>query len=335
MRSYETGLYDVLTDGNVNSMVKIITAACATAKKNGNPIKAVSVSCPDPSFVKGGDDALEALRKKFSVCGADIFLFDVDYGSNAKENRYVVSGQPLDYEALNITYFKHNREENEHTIFVCPGSPRPENPLYDESEFDYFQEAILNSDMTFFYNWNQARFGAYHRCFEAAGVTFEMSRNRVIDDPLPRFHYYFPYRLTDKDYLFDEFISDLPNGTVVAVTDPNESLGRMNALSVVQSEKNPGVTLMKIDPRTHLDIVRSIIIDNEIAFNSGKKYKPLRQIVITSRLSKTLHMGPAEMFSIAYPKGATRKKDINHFKFIEAGTTEFEFETESERALGR
>ena len=334
MRSYQTGLYDVLSDGNVASMSRILFDLV-----NNTKIEKIVFTVPMADSVKGGQASLDLLKSRLQyVTKVEVELEELEYGENARANRYALEDLDLDTEALNISYFLHNEDmtyNRPHYIFICPGSPRKENPLYKMDEYEYFDKAVSLADMTFFYNKNQAVFNRGLRQFEASAVTFEIQRGATVDTPLPAFDYYFPYRLSDKDYMFEEFLHDLPQGTVVAVTDPNESLGNLDILSRVQSTVNFGVTLLKMNPAQHLDIVRSIIAENERARknNPSKGFTCPRKIVITSKLNKTLHMGPVEMFSIANPiKGAAK---LDHFKYVRGGTNEFFFEEESKRALGR
>nr|CAI3971241.1 hypothetical protein ORM20_00192 [Ochrobactrum phage ORM_20] len=338
MRSYQTGLYDILTDGNVNSMSKILFDLVTYSKVNlKRRIERIGITVPYANSVKGGKESQEKLKNRLQlVTGVDVFVEELEYAANARENRDVLDQLALFEDSLNISYFRHTDQSPSHYVFICPGSPRKENPLYDMSEFGYFEDSITAADMTFFYNANQAIFNEGRRCFEASSVTFEINRVREVEAPLPMFHFYFPYRLTDKDYMFEEFLHDLPQGTVVAVTDPNESLGQLKPLDTVQSTVNFGVTLLKMDPSKHLDVVRSIILENEQfrKKNPSKGFTCPRKIVMTSKLNHTLHMGPVEMYSIAYPKNHTGEK-LDHFKFVRGGTNSFFFEEESKRALGR
>ena len=339
MRSYQTGLYDVLTDGNVASMSRILSDLTRESKKLGNRILIINFLVPEAKSVKGGQAALDLLQSRLAqVTGVTVSVEEYEYGAHAKENRDWLDDLALTPDELSISYFRHKASDyhpRPHYVFICPGSPRKENPLYSMDEYEYFDESISEADLTFFYNKNQAIFAKSNRQFEASSVTFEIDRTRRINEPLPKFHYYFPYRLTDKDYMFDEFLQECPKGAIVAVTDPNESLGKLDFLQTVQSKTNPDVTLLKMNPSMHLDVVRSIIAENEEARkkDTSSRFTTPRKIVITSKLNHTLHMGPVEMFSIAYPLRGAQK--LEHFKYIRGGTNEFFFEEESKRALGR
>ena len=338
MRSYQTGLYDVLTDGNAASMSRILFDLVKFSKKLKNPIRNITFMVPDRESVKGGIGSLDALETRLrNITGVNIVLEEYEYGANAKENREFLDNLALLPNELSISYFRHDLSGEHlkpHLAFICPGSPRKENPLYSMDEFEYFEDAIGYADITFFYNKNQAIYGSGRRQYEASAVTFEINPNSNINDPLPKFHFYFPYRLTDKDYMFEEFLHEIPSGSIVAVTDPNESLGSLKPLEVVQSTVNPGVTLLKMDPSRHLDIVRSIIEENAQARkkDTSSRFTTPRKIVITSKLNKTLHMGPVEMFSIAKNSSSS---ELEHFKYVRNGTNEFFFTEESKRALGR
>ncbi|QIG73911.1 hypothetical protein PP935_gp136 [Rhizobium phage RHph_N34] len=280
MRSYETGLYDIRSDGNLRSMINIVNQISSSVT---DKFKSVDITVPLESQLKNGAEDVEWLRNEFHEdLRHKLFPVVIPYGMNALENRKEnVAFCSRDRGDLVLTYFEiRNRQ---HTIFICPGSPRPENLTYDPAEKPWFEQQVEEAVATFFFNANQHvydnRFD--EKIFEISN--FVLSPN--LEDNSPHYSQfenidlYFPYRLTDADYGFESLCNEHPSYTF-GVTDPNNSLEK---LPFYESIKN---RVVKLDPSKHKDYLLTIY-----ANRNTKIYMP-------ADLTKTIHMGPVEILSI-------------------------------------
>lgn len=321
--------YDTIpfqNDKFLHSTAKIIYSIHQNLKKMEGTLKGVTITIPEET----PEEEIRAVKARLSVFNFPVNLVKVNYNS---EYVYGPTHSLLGH-GLNISYFNHDQTAlRDHLVFISP-----DNDYWDEDIIRYYHNAVRDADISFVYNWRNATVMNGHRMYEASGFVFEVDpKYRVIDAPLPQFHYYFPWSIEDERYMFPEFISDLPKGTIVAILDEEEILGEnFKVMEKMVSPFNDGVTLLKMDPRAHDDLVKSIILENEEFRKKDKssKFKPLRQIVLTNKLSVHMDIRAVEMYSIAYPKGLPRT-DVKHFKTIPNGITEFQFEEESIRALGR
>lgn len=342
MRSYSTGKYNILADGNLNSMLHILGRFADEQKKvHGKVPVGILMTVPSEEQVENAEKAYSVLKDRLTLIGFDdITLEYTDYGKNALENRtHFNFGEDEFDRSLIVTYFKIDRNVHvgSDVLFICPGSPRPENPLYSVEEIPYFQEAVASSDMTFFYNDNQAVFDYEEKCFEVKDVTssphIDTRKYDGVNIKIP--DYYFPYRLTDDDYKFKDLVLSVTRPVVIAITDPNESM--MKNSEVGKEMKHPDnelVTLVKIDPKTHHDYVNILMLYiRGVLSKDRSRFGPERvpRIIISSSLSKTLHMAPVEMFAVAIRLGVLSTKFTPFYYFK---TTFQEHEHHSYRALG-
>jgi hypothetical protein len=278
MRSYETGLYDIRSDGNLRSILDIIAEL-------GSKFSTISITIPLPDQLKNGEEDSNWLKSQ----NPRIRLWSVLYAENALANRKEnVAYCSRTYEELVITYFKVNNRD--HTIFLCPGSPRPENPTYSMDEADWFRDQIDQSTATFFMNENQfiREYGGVSedKIFELKDfVTPRESSSYDAISEISSIGIYFPYRLTDKDYDFENLIlNEYPN-TVFGITDPNNSLEKLPYYDKIKSRT------VLLDPSKHIDNLLTIRDDAVDGAYLVKVYMP-------SDLRKTIHLGPIEIFSM-------------------------------------
>ncbi|QNH71395.1 hypothetical protein PP938_gp208 [Rhizobium phage AF3] len=282
MRSYETGLYDIRSDGNLRSMINILSSA----DFNHYNINQITITVPEEDQLKNGAEDYVWLKDQFSEGIADILtLIPFKYGVNALENRknsVCFCGSNPD--ELLITYFAI--EYRPHAVFICPGSPRPENPLYSMDEAGWFHVQIRESVATFFFNANQDIYSKYQpglsaKVFEIAEFV-KMPRldwNRPMYEVFDEIDIYFPYRLTDADYGFEVIVKEFPT-KIFGVTDPNNSLEKLPYYEEIKHR------VVKLDPQKHMDHLLTVYA-NKNSF-----------VYMPADLTKTIHMGPVEILSI-------------------------------------
>ena len=279
MRSYETGLYDVTTDGNLKLTLNVVERIRDLSNLE------ISISFPEM-------DQVNAASKLFLTLNLQLDFVHTRYGLNAKANREVV-GPDINLniieDELLVTHFEVPR--NKFAIFVCPASPRPENPQYSMDELPWFQDQINKATATFVLNENQAGpLDFTNKILEMRNFVkpIDYDPEFVVTEHLYKAErlilqdadFYFPYRITDKDYKFVEALEQWPH-SLFAVTDPNDSLEEQ---SWYEDEKH---RIMKLDKSRHQLYLRFI----EAVSVSPK-------VLWTSDLSKTVHMGPVEMYGL-------------------------------------
>jgi hypothetical protein len=318
MRSYETGKYDIRSDGNLKSVLNVIEQLNYDCE--------ITITVPLLDQLKNGQADIDWLLEQDHRISVEL----VNYHENAFQNR--LKGIVYDPErpvSLVVTYF--DVEPNSHMIFLCPGSPRPENTIYSETEAPWFAKQVENAVATFYFNRNQHRFGYGEKCFEITNVVKDArydidlawAKSAIsspetfveVDEAIRFVDIYFPYRLTDKDYNFGSWLKfAISKNLKIGVTDPNNSL---DSISLSDEERS---FVVKLRPDHHLFYIR--FIDNT-GSRTGMK------IAWTSDLRKTLHMGPVEMWSVF-------RKKPGVFTFLEEQFTEkdmTEIFLEAERAL--
>ncbi|QGZ14134.1 hypothetical protein PP940_gp097 [Rhizobium phage RL2RES] len=282
MRSYETGLYDIRSDGNLRSMINILNSA----DFNHFNIIMISITVPEADQLKNGAEDYVWLKEQLSEGIRDIIVFvEFKYGVNALENRknrVCFTGSTSN--ELLITYFAIDGRPN--AVFICPGSPRPENPLYSMDEAPWFLTQVRESVATFFFNANQDIYSKYHP--ELNEKIFEITEfvkiprldwNRPIYDVFDKIDIYFPYRLTDADYGFETIVKEFPT-KIFGVTDPNNSLEKLPYYEEIKHR------VVKLDPRKHMDNLLTVYA-NKNSF-----------VYMPADLTKTIHMGPVEILSV-------------------------------------
>ena len=276
MRSYEDGKYNIRSDGNLRSILNTID----WIYEDLNFI----ITVPRPEHLKNGEDDIKWLLSQ----NGKISVRHADYHENALQNRLNGIDYTPSLENLVITYF--DVEPHTHSIFLCPGSPRGENPTYNMEELPWFKRQVKNSVATFFFNKNQNILGWPQKCFEIEGIVEEVELWRIPQleeqdlKTIRKIDLYFPYRLTDRDYDFQYWLSyAVAHGLRIGVTDPN------NSLETLKLTDNVRDLIVKLDPSKHWGYLRSLE-DEKSEF----------KIIWASDLRKTLHMGPVEMASAFY-----------------------------------
>jgi hypothetical protein len=275
MRSYETGLYDIRTDGNLKSILNILSEIpFGTFDK-------IFITTPMRNQMKESHDDITWLKEQIKHPG--VVILDMHYAGNALENRkQAVLKSKINHmmDDLTITYFDVNKRN--HTVFLCPGSPRPENPLYSMTEYDWFELQVHQSTATFFFNKNQDIYKQdKSKIFEISEVVKVNVPTEYTDVPEIRdIDIYFPYRLTDKDYNFEDLMLHETQNSIVGVTDPNNSLETLPYYDRIKHR------VVKLDPKKH--------IDNLMAIKNHWRAK----VYMPADLRKTVHMGPVETFMI-------------------------------------
>ncbi|QIG69708.1 hypothetical protein EVB81_139 [Rhizobium phage RHph_I46] len=277
MRSYETGLYDIRSDGNLRSIINILNDADLSV------FKKIEITVPNETQMKNGLEDADWLfmELKEEIRNKTMFI-PTEYGKNALENRLNnIAFNGRLYGDLVLTYFAI--KEREHTIFICPGSPRPENPLYDPAEKPWFEEQVKEAVATFFFNSNQHVYGRKfdEKIFEISNFVSQpnLDFQRPHYSQFENIDLYFPYRLTDADYGFEKLCNEHPSYTF-GVTDPNNSLDKLPFYETIKNR------VVKLDPKKHKDYLLTIY-----ANRNTKIYMP-------ADLTKTIHMGPVEILSI-------------------------------------
>ncbi|QIG68074.1 hypothetical protein EVB55_139 [Rhizobium phage RHph_Y68] len=283
MRSYETGLYDIRSDGNLRSIINIINELDLEA------ITKIDITIPLFDQMKNGHDDAEWLRNEFfEEIRPRLMFVPTQYGVNALANRKEnVAYFGRDVGDIVLTYF--DIKDRDHTIFICPGSPRPENPLYSMDEAPWFEKQISEAVATFFFNQNQNIYPDiyYEKMFEITNFV----RKPDLDEAKPHYDQfefidlYFPYRLTDEDYGFEALAYAYPEA-IIGVTDPNNSLEKLPYFDDIKNR------VVKLDPKKHKDYLLTIAANRKT------------RIYMPSDLTKTIHMGPIEILSIFWNKRA-------------------------------
>ncbi|AKE44900.1 hypothetical protein AU106_gp269 [Sinorhizobium phage phiM9] len=281
MRSYETGLYDIRSDGNLKSVLDILR------DMGSDVFQDIYITVPQVNQLKNGVEDLywiEAQHEKITP-------IKVTYGENALANRtqHIFSGDRWKGDLV-LTYFAI--QDRPHTIFLCPGSPRPENTTYSMEEFPWFEKQILDSVATFFFNKNQMIYpevnlrGQSEKVFEITDfVAPKIPSSYEPVDLIGAIDIYFPYRLSDKDYDFEHLIlNELPD-SIFGVTDPNNSLKTLPFYDKIANR------VLKLDPSKHMANLLTILNDSVDGASSVKVYMP-------SDLRKTIHLGPVEIISM-------------------------------------
>lgn len=281
MRSYETGLYDIRSDGNLRSMINIINEL--NFDNEISSIKSAEITVPYTGQLKNGHDDCDWLRLEFrEEIRNKISFIPIKYGKNALENRQenvAFSSRVVD--DLILTYFEVR--DRQHTIFVCPGSPRPENPLYSMDEAPWFQTQVEQAIATFFFNQNQNIYpdNLYEKIFEITNFVKypNLDWAKELFDEINKIDFYFPYRLTDADYGFEALVYAYPEA-VFGLTDPNNSLEKLPYYEDIKDR------VVKLDPTKHKDYLLTIYANRKT------------RIYMPSDITKTVHMGPIEILSI-------------------------------------
>lgn len=278
MRSYETGRYDIRSDGNLRSILNTIVEFCM-----GEFV--ITITVPEESSLKNGREDIQWLES----FGVDVV--ERKYGDNARHNRelHIFSRDPIDEDTLYVTYFE--TECRNHCVFVCPGSPRPENPVYSMDEYEWFQDQVFSASATFFFNENQNIFKYEGYVSMNEPVAFEIEK--FVKPEVPIFGstisghihkigsrcVYFPYRITDKDYLFDELLT---HDVTIFATDPNQSLRKHPMYDIIKDR------IVLISPSRHKECLNAFL-----------SYAGDSRVWFPSDARKTVHLGPVEILSLA------------------------------------
>lgn len=216
MRSYETGLYSILKDGNFKLHINRI---------ENNDILVIPSNSSD--------------KEEFLSLGLHSNIIEVEYFSNAEENRKKFWSKYQQYfDSFNlsiltdITGYTGNQDlYNNFNITYNPKIIRP----YIDKFFDVDTLSVLKSIKTTVLNHNQKDSFIDNNYQELSiylksklEVNQKVISKRYFDlvgtkqINIPKFDIFFPFRLTDKAYKFEKTVEKYKD-KIILITDPNSS----------------------------------------------------------------------------------------------------------------
>ena len=233
MRSYKTGVYSLLADGNLNIVLHHIY--------NSSKTNEYVITIPD----KHVHDDLEILENKIApMFACKITFLPIKYGKNAEDNRTVVPDNiAIDYSLYSyvISYFENLRPWVPWVLKMHMSKIAELDRPYADKHYDSFIEALrdenlIRADVLNYSQYNMVestdpqlakKVNVNEQCLNRKFYKkmFKKFVNYKLADKLdavvPYEAIFFPFRISDKAYDF-EAVKEL--GRPIIVTDPNESL---------------------------------------------------------------------------------------------------------------
>ena len=274
MRSYETGVYSLLADGNLNMVLHQIYT---DTKTNEYDI------CIPENHVKEDLDIL--VNKIIPMFACKVNFIYTKYGTNADDNRRVVPNNiEIDYEqyAYVISYFENLRPDIPWILKMSMSKIEELTRPYADKHYPALIEALkdnylIRADVLNYSQYNYiARTHHYlttlvnvnERCLnkelysKLANLFVDMDIVNELDKVTPIGAIFFPFRISDKAYDFEKAKS---LGRPMVVTDPNESLTDPGVIKLSGNLKTILFSMLYLMNHRRVDISIALYEDCELA----------------------------------------------------------------------
>jgi len=234
MRSYQTGKYSLLADGNLNIVLHHLFNECKT--------NSFDIMVPT-NHVEADMDIL--VRDILPLFKCTIRFKLLDYGLNAEANRTIVPEAMANYyyNGYNkvISYFENLRPTIPWVLKMHMSKIKELDRPYADKYYDDFigalrVENLIQADVLNYAQYEQVKrdwpnlancINVHEQCMntnfynEISNLFVDLEVVDKLDELMPKGCYFFPFRVSDKAY---EFKRVLNTGLTVAVTDPNDSV---------------------------------------------------------------------------------------------------------------